>query len=1369
MINIKAVFFRSFFCNTHDIFGISRLHYTYLINCLKLRATYFYLIVACLMSNTYQVLGQNFSHIKHYTTDDGLPHNVGYNLMQDSKGFLWVCTDDGLARFDGNKFKVFRSKDGLLSNYPIDVTEDKQGTIWVGTWKGGVNYIKNDAVYTPKIESPLFRVFSIDISRDKMLLSDGKTSIRIYQRTGKQWTYATSKRQNFLYAKQDSLFLHASSYGNPYTSPPYQALDDIRSYLATDQSILFFASRPGVWKYQNDSTFTPFFPDIVKKDTIYHISQDSSQRYWLGSYGKIIIIGPHGDSKVLSQNIPRNDIYDIEHGIDGKIYFLTGPKNLNHRGIYSYDPINKQLEDLKKKYNFKAQPSNLTIDKEGNVWIATNGDGLHCMTYNRFVNYAQQQGLKSSFIKNIAQDKHGNIYVGTINGLYKFHPGNYFTRIKLAENLVSTEINALLFNTHQDLFVNAGARNKKKGLFIKIENSIPQQVELPYSVASKQYFDQQNRVWFFQDYRISVNSFNTLHSRKTFKNYFLPKTLLVHQLFEYQGKHWIATNRGLFTFKEKISKTKPTLALSDSVTVTNGLPSNFINVVAKGKNGALWIGTKEGLSKLQNGVITTYTTQQGLVSDNCTSLLVDHQNHLWVGTSKGLSYFNGHRFVNYNYKTGLISPSINCLFLDQQHRLWIGTTKGLSVLDISRPPKTVVPPRLHIETIMVNGVPINASSEIVLNYDQGLTIRFQALSFIHPEGIRYQYRLNGGKWIETPLNFVNYNRFSFGKQLFEVRARKFNSDWSTIKKIAFDVTPPWWLSWWAIGLYNVLLLLSVYQLVRWRVRKLQKDKLRLEKLVAKRTYELEQQKEEIASQAEQLKEMDQVKSRFFSNISHEFKTPLTLIIGPAEKLLVAKQMKQIKTYSQYILANAHRLMKLINQLMDVSKIDSGKMPLQPTTGNLTAFLRQVLNSFELLAQQKNIQLELQTKQADIICDFDEDKIEKVFFNLLSNALKFTPDHGKVTLSLAQVDHQISMTVSDTGTGIPADQQAFIFDRFYQADDSGTRAYEGTGIGLALVKELVMLHEGTIEVSSQPTQGTTFTVKLPFTPKESDASIIDSVLPPLPQVPASEVENQVLSERMADTTKNTLLVVEDNPELREFIVAELSPSYNVLSAKDGAEGIDLALNNVPDLIVSDVMMPKVDGFELVKTLRQNQATSHIPIIILSAKSSFESKITGLEIGGDDYLTKPFSAKELLLRVRNMLDRRDRLREVLTQSISAPAVATQPKKRGASPKEEAFLEKVVEIVEQNLKNPTFDVAFFCQEIGMSHSSLFRKLKALTNMSIMEFVRTIKLKKAAELLQQTEYKVEDVAFQSGFNDISYFNKCFKKQFGVTPSEYQ
>ena len=1332
---------------------------------MNLRIIYFHLFVACVCWDVTSLQAQNFSYLKHYTTEDGLPHNIGYNLMQDHKGFLWVCTDDGLARFDGKEFKVYRSKDGLLSNYPIDIAEAADGTLWVGSWKGGTNYIRNDSIFTAKIDVPLFRISNIEIRGDKLILSNESKYTLFYQKQGDQWKLLSHPNKRRLALRQDTTIAYFNIKAFDRTKH-LKPLSYPRTYLTSNQKMLIFGGLSGMWQYQNDSTFTPFFPDIIQKDTIYHVMQDTQQNYWLGGQGKIFKISPQGQSEVINQGFPAYDIYDIQHGIDGKVYFLTSFLDLNKRGFYSYDPATQQLTNLKKQYNLQALPIDLEVDQEGNVWFTTSGDGLFCITYSTFQNYAQNQGLANTQITDIIQDGTDKIYVGTINGLYQFQQDR-FKRIKISTQQASTEVLSMYPTPQGGIKLNINFKNTNTGGEFKIYNGKVKQANY-HEIGSKQYLDSKGRVWHFVDYILYRLDTVSRSDSTVNKRHLFPRNILVQQVFEYKTQYWVATNKGLFAIRDSKNKQRNFLEIIDSITVKNGLSSNLINVTTQGKNGELWIGTKEGLCLLENGTITQFNTEDGLISNNCTHLLVDHHNNLWIGTPKGLSYFDGKGFTNYNHKTGLSSSNISYLYIDNQKRLWIGTSKGLSVLNIKRKSSFVPPPKLYLENIRVNGIKVQSTTNMSLNYYEGLDVSFQALTFVHPEGIQYQYRLDGGAWKQTRLNFIGYNRFTAGIHTLEIRARKFNSSWSSTKKISFEVKLPIWRRSWAVIGYLIILVLLMNLIVKRRSQKLEKEKLHLEKVVAERTHQLEQQKEEITLQAEKLKEMDQIKSRFFSNISHEFKTPLTLIIGPAEKILTAPKPKLAKTYAQYILANADRLMKLINQLMDVSRMESGKMILQTEEGDLVAFLGQILQSFELLARQKSIHIDIQTTQEEIICDFDRDKIEKIFFNLLSNALKFTPEKGKVTLQMEQDADQIKMTVSDTGTGMPPEQLPHIFDRFYQVDSSKTRAYEGTGIGLSLVKELIDLHQGTIQVKSQPGMGTEFKVTLPFEKSGRQPVTIPANHNDNLQDALSEDQQSQSSSQKAD--QNTILVVEDNPELREFIVNELSHSYQVLEAKDGAEGVASGLKNIPDLIISDLMMPKVDGFKLLKTLRNKVDTSHIPIIILTAKASFENRIAGLEKGGDDYLTKPFSPKELLLRVNNMLERRDRMRDMLVRSIIQPnASAEAASKPQLNAQEEDFLQSAVEIIEKHLHNTSFDVAFFCKEIGMSQSSLFRKLKALTKMSIVEFIRSIKLKKAAVLLKQKDYDtIEEIALKSGFNDISYFNKCFKKQFGVTPKDY-
>lgn len=1318
---------------------------------------------------------QDLTNVKHYTTENGLPHNVVFNILQDSKGYIWIGTDDGLVRFDGNTFKTYRSSNGLLSNYVITMAEAKDGTLWIGSWKGGVNCLRNDSIFTPSIDYPLFRVASLYINDDQLVLSDNRYFVYPYTKSQGQWLHDHKKINKTLRLKKGS---HIKFYNPPDVKGRKDLifLTNIKTYLSQDKSTFIFGGFAGVWKKQTNDSFTPLYPHIIKQDSIYHVSQDAQKRYWFGSRGKIIIADSTGQLSSVIKGLPNSEIYDIRVTSTGKIYFMTGIFELKDKGAYSYDPATGKIVNLKKALALRSLPSYMEIDNEDNLWLSTHGDGVYCIPLSAFRNYTKQNGIPKMPIQDIKQDEHGNIYAGTLNGLFLYENGR-FSYQKLFKNNTSYKITSLFSDKKNKLLLNVITQTKKResSYLFEIDDKKNRKItKQHYQYAP--YIDSQNTLWGFAFQGIYSRPYESKPLPENEQWHYLQKEILVTQGFEYKGKHWIATNKGLFSYKRKrIPEKNNFLQFLDTLTIKNGLSSNYINSVEKGQKGELWIGTKEGLCRLKNGKIDSFSTKDGLASNNCTSLLFDHHGFLWVGTSKGLCHFDGKRFITHNRKTGLISSNINCLFLDNKKRLWIGTSWGISMIDISKPPANISPPDIYIEATEANGLPMPPGNNLELNYKSSLKVFFRALTYIYPDGIRYQYRLNKGKWQNTRLNFAEYNTFLNGIYTFEVRAKKFNSGWSVIKQLIIKVKTPFWMTWGAIGLYIVFSVLVVYVIVRWRSEKLEKEKAKLEQLVTKRTYELQQQKEEIASQAEQLKEVDKIKSNFFSNISHEFRTPLTLITGPAEKLLDLGKGTPSEPYSRSILTNAQRLLKLINQLLDFSKLENGKMIIQPKVEKLDVFLQNMLHSFELLARQKNIQLEFIHNQQEIMYEFDQDKLEKVFFNLLSNAFKFTPVNGSVSLTLSQSQHFINVSVADTGIGISSQSLPFIFDRFYQADGSQTRTHEGTGIGLSLVKELIELHQGSIEVSSKPGKGTTFSIKLPLHPYyqsieaknqvDINLNLSDKQVPAIPKNTLMSTSNQATD----PSVKNTILVVEDNEELRQFICTELTAVHNIAEATNGEEGIAKAQEIMPDLIITDVMMPKADGFELIKTLRENAGTSHIPIIILSAKTSYESRITGLETGSDDYLTKPFSPKELLLKIRNMFARQEKLREKFKQSMAKPEMIIEPSQVTATSMDEAFLAKAIKVVEINLTNSAFSVPAFCKEIGMSQSGLFKKLKALTNLSTTEFIRSIKLKRAASLIKQQSGRIEEIAFDVGFNDVSYFNRCFKKQFGVTPKEYQ
>jgi signal transduction histidine kinase/CheY-like chemotaxis protein len=571
------------------------------------------------------------------------------------------------------------------------------------------------------------------------------------------------------------------------------------------------------------------------------------------------------------------------------------------------------------------------------------------------------------------------------------------------------------------------------------------------------------------------------------------------------------------------------------------------------------------------------------------------------------------------------------------------------------------------------------------------------------------------------------------------------------------------------------LIYGIWWAVNLRIRILEKRTIELEAIVDKRTNEVRKQKDTLEEQARKLLELDRLKSNFFANISHEFRTPLTLIMGQIENLLgsspEAVTQKKLKT----ALSNSRQLQALINRLLELSKLESGELKMKVSYTELNSLLRKILSAFESLTDRQNIKLEFNRYEEDIYIYIDREKIEEVFNNLISNAIKFTPENGKISLSISFENNQkeyVSILVADTGIGIRQEDLEHVFDRFYQVDSSETREYEGTGIGLAIVKELLQLHKGTISVSSAPGKGTQFRVQLPAGKEqylnepnveivEGSKEIIKNELDTDFIIPSADQDKEETDEE--DSTKEVILVVEDNFDMRGYIKENLEQNYKVIEAKNGEEGVRKAFTSIPDLILTDVMMPAMNGFELTGKLKTDNKTSHIPIIMLTAKADEESKLKGLDIGVDDYLIKPFSTKELHARVGNLIKLRRLLKEKYKE-ISA----INPSEIDAKPIDREFLAKVFSIIKDHLEDPGFTVTILAEEVGMSVSQLNRKLNGTINQSAGKLIRSTKLDYASQLLKSKAGNITEVAYKIGFSDTPSFTHSFKEKFGCTPSEY-
>jgi signal transduction histidine kinase/DNA-binding response OmpR family regulator len=873
-----------------------------------------------------------------------------------------------------------------------------------------------------------------------------------------------------------------------------------------------------------------------------------------------------------------------------------------------------------------------------------------------------------------------------------------------------------------------------------------------------------------------------------------------------QGTIWIGTSGGLnklipskdynsqATFIHYAHDSKDPSSLSD----------NHVISIYQDNSGNFWIGTDAGgLSKFdsKSEKFVHFNEEDGLPDNSIKGILGDDEGNLWLSTSNGLSKFNPKTvtFKNYSTTDGLQSNFFQggAYFKNKKGEMFFGGDNGFNSFypdsikeNVRIPPIVITDFRLFNNSVPVGldtttnrtilKKSITETKEIELSYkDFIISFEFAALDFHTPEKNKYAYILKGfdKEWNYTDANkrFATYTNLDPGEYTFKVKGSNNDGIWNeTGASIKLIITPPWWSAWWAYSVYFLFGLGLLYSLRRYELNRTQlKNQVKLDEVKLK-----------------EREETDKMKSRFFANISHEFRTPLTLILGPTEKVLSESKDNETKKQLSIVKRSANRLLGLINQLLDLSKLEAGKLELKASKTNIVPFIKGLTMSFESMAERKDITLKIKSSSDEIELYFDKEKMTKIMTNLLSNAFKFTPEGGQITVALSlipspsgrgmskgQGEGEVRITVLDTGVGISEEELSKLFDRFYQVDSSQTREHEGTGIGLALTKELVELHHGTISVDSKLGSWTEFTVTLPLGEKHlNDEEIVEEPVilsgaknftePVIDDFVKTDSSSQApQNDNTLDEDKNIVLVVEDNYDVREFIKDALGNEFQIEEAQNGEQGVRKAEQVIPDLIISDVMMPKMDGNELTKRLKNDEKTSHIPIILLTAKSEQQSKLEGLETGADDYLTKPFDTKELRVRINNLISIRKKLQEKYSKGDFIPVKKIEGKK--LSDLDERFMSKVMEVIESHISEEEFSIEEFDREIGMGRVQLYRKVKALTGKSPSRYIRSIRLNRAKNMIEEKKGNISEIAYSVGFSSPQYFTRCFKEEFGFPPSD--
>lgn len=1325
--------------------------------------------------------------------EQGLSQSTIFCILQDRRGFMWFGTQDGLNRYDGYTFTVYRHEprnaNSLSSSLVSALIEDHESMLWVGTDRG-LNR------FDPRTQQ-VTRFFHD--STDHQSLSHDWINVICEDHAGTLWIGTRNGLNRFDRASETfTRFFHESLAGKNFHDNRIVALHE--DHLQN----LWIATGHGLYKLdESRENFTSFAQTTALYGAtgynfVTSITQDRSQRFWYGtSMGLVAEVRTQPDVDDFSMSTGPANTLNVGDFInimreDHNGTLWIGSEN----GLLAFD---RSMQRATRFVPDPEDPSSLSDnhvislyqDRSGILWVGTLA-GLHKLQLspNLFRHFSHTSSqLSNNNVSSFCEDHTGVLWVGTAQGLNRFERKNArFTRVvhdpHYPQNTYKNTISALYEDAAQELWVGTTTglyRRTREGGFAAYatDGNGARATSSGYIMFIKE--DRGRALWVGTNN--GLDKFDATRSRaeRFLPNpgdpYSLNNIFTISFLESRDSTIWIGTLGGLHRLNRNTSRF--TRFVHDPNDL-HSISSDIIWAIHEDRYGDIWLGTSAGLNKFERETerFTLYTTQEGLANNLVVGILEDDHENLWVSTAHGLSRFNYRTlsFRNYDVDDGLQSDEFNgAYFKNSKGEMFLGGINGFNVFhpdsikDNPYIPPVVITRFTRFNTDEAEGravvdANIAAKPEIELSYkDNILTFEFAALSYRSSTKNQYAYKLEGfnDNWIHLGTKReATFTNLDPGEYTLRVKGSNNDGIWNEAgTSLKIIIMPPWWKTWWAYALYALLLLGTVYGLRRYELNRMRlKNQLQIEHV-----------------EAEKMKELDHLKSRFFANISHEFRTPLTLILGPVEQMRGNAFRGNVHEAYDMILRNGRRLLRLINQLLDLARLEAGSLALHMQSANIVTFIKGIVFSFASAAESKGIALRFTSAEENLFAHFDHDKLEKIVSNLLSNALKFTPKGGSVSVQLSvnsdqsrrkplNTDHCLLIIVKDTGPGIPAELREKIFDRFYQVDASHTRAHEGTGIGLALTKELVALHGGEIHVESEIGHGATFIVRLPLRAASGEQSVrIEDR--------ESKIDDRVFSnqyqassnQQPATSDAPLLLLIEDHADVRAFMRQYLEPEFRVHEAVDGEDGVALALETIPDLIICDVMMPKRNGYEVCRILKTDEKTSHVPIIMLTAKADAESKVHGLETGADDYLIKPFNAPELLARVHNLIKLREQLRARFGREITL-----QPKDIAVTSMDEQFLTRAMQLVEAHMSDSELGVEFLAQKIGMSRVHLNRKLRGLTDQTANEFIRTLRLKRAAQLLEKKSATVLEIAYEVGFSNPSYFAECFEKQFGVLPSKF-
>ncbi|KAA6330868.1 Sensor histidine kinase TodS [termite gut metagenome] len=1261
-----------------------------------------------------------------FTQEDGLSNNQVHCIFQDSQGWMWFGTTYGLNRFDGRNFKIFKNDASdtlsLSTNLVRDIFEDSRGMLWVGLEYGGLcRYDWNKEVFLRYREREIVSSSVNHITEDN---------------DGNLWL-ATDQglvRMRWIGEERFEVERVPLSFSSSY----------IRKILVDKHANLWIGTDQGLFVYdlvRNKLSHLELPETEYTNDDIWALYADENDRVWIGAYHSgLYYVNPWESNVVRSSFTPNmyraKTIRAIVKDSSGRFWLGT------RAGLFSFDGKHYEYHRLGGGEEDMSSILSLCVDAKGDLWIGSRQGISYFVKEKQFIHlytasgYTEGASLNNGEVYSFLCE--GNtVWIGTeLGGVNKLdRTTGKFTYYTLQSPGLSSNCIKSFLRDGDELWLGTfmggiSVLNTRTGRVVRTFRALGKPGNLEDDRVWTLFKDREGTIWVGHSHGIEQ------YDRK--RNVFVKRNDVSRDdsqvnwiTQDTHGDLWIGCESKLLIYSPEHKKTKYYFRKTRSM--------------VEFSDQDYYVTTVDGLAHFdkERGFHHFYTEKDGLISNYTLGALAGTDSTLWISTTNGLSLFDlkTQTFKNFDKKDGLQDNQFNygAYLKNDRGELFFGGINGFNIIvpELVKnneyvPPIVITNLKIFNENAEVGEGKlltkhIAFTDKVRLRYDQNmLSFSFTALNYVMAEKNRYRYRLEGleERWVDAGhTTTATYANLASGNYVFHVLGSNNDGVWNEEgASLHVVIVPPFWQRWWFICLISLMLLFIGGMLVRFYVsRQTIKNRLLLEK-----------------TQARKLHEVDMMKLQFFTNVSHEIRTPLTLIIGPVEKLWRQIKEEDIRTQLGIVYRNASKLMELINQLLDFRKLEVGKYNVDYRNGDIVRFLSGITESFRYSANEKGITLTFCSNQVRSIMAFDADKMEKIVNNLLSNALKFTDRNGSIVVNLNIEEEAYEVSVQDSGIGIAASDLPLVFNRFFQSPRSGE--VTGTGIGLSITKSFVELMGGSIDVKSEKGKETMFTVRLPLC-KDFRTEEVESVR----------------------SIGKYLLVVDDNEDIRMFIKTHFKSSFNVLEASDGKEGCEIALKHVPDIIVVDMLMPVMDGYEMCKKLKRDERTSHIPIIMLTAVTSKEKKLDNLLTGIDDYITKPFDVDILTVKIDNLLQIRNTLREKIKHDW-----LLQPEDVVLDSPDDKFLKRAVSVVEKFMDDPELDIGKFSEEMRVSRMQLYRKFEALTNMTVKEFIRSVRLKRAAQMLRQEKLTVSEVAWTVGFKDMSYFRKCFKEEFGMTPTEY-